>query len=154
MSLISRSSLDSPWYLTPSDVMLVKPDRASQCLLIEGDENRYHIPAAAIMVCEARLFYRGTEADNASPISGISPHGAHAADAGGDGRRLAGAYSAAQSGPLGPRDRSQPQPRTGRPGRSDRGLAPPSAARRVDEFTKCKKAAAGPADAEQPNSQE
>ena len=40
MSLISRSSLESVWYLTPSDVMLVQLDETSRRLLIEGDENR------------------------------------------------------------------------------------------------------------------
>jgi hypothetical protein len=40
-----------------SDVLLLKVDKNRQQLLMEGDTDRYRIPAGAISVCEPQCFY-------------------------------------------------------------------------------------------------
>jgi hypothetical protein len=68
MSLIPRASFNSFWVPPADDVMLVKIDATRRLLLMEGDENRYLIPAGAIAECETQCFFHRLDERNDSQI--------------------------------------------------------------------------------------
>ena len=68
MSLIPRASFNSLWTPPAADVMLVKIDAPQRRLLMEGDENRYEIPAAAISECGTQCFFHRSDNKNSSQI--------------------------------------------------------------------------------------
>jgi hypothetical protein len=67
VSLIPREKL-STMSMRPADVMLLSIDADQRRLLMEGDCNRYSIPAGSIETCELQSFFRTTDQREMSPI--------------------------------------------------------------------------------------
>jgi hypothetical protein len=57
VSLIPRESFAKIQWTMSSDLLLLKRDKNRRQLLMEGDADRYRIPAGAISVCEPQCFY-------------------------------------------------------------------------------------------------
>lgn len=57
VSLIPRESFSKIKWTMASDVLLLKLDKSRRQLLMEGDSDRYCIPAGAISVCEPQCFF-------------------------------------------------------------------------------------------------
>jgi hypothetical protein len=57
VSLIPRESFAKIQLTMSSDLLLLKVDKNRRQLLMEGDADRYRIPAGAISVCEPQCFY-------------------------------------------------------------------------------------------------
>jgi hypothetical protein len=57
VSLIPRESFSKIKWTMASDVLLLKLDERRRMLVMEGDTDRYRIPAGAISVCEPQCFY-------------------------------------------------------------------------------------------------
>jgi hypothetical protein len=65
--LIPRQRL-AAMSMRPADVMLLSIDAGKQRLVMEGDYNRYCIPAGSIEKCEVQKFFGSTDHREASPI--------------------------------------------------------------------------------------
>jgi hypothetical protein len=57
VSLIPREHFSKIKWTMASDVLLLKLDKSRRQLLLEGDSDRYRIPAGAISLCEPQCFY-------------------------------------------------------------------------------------------------
>ncbi len=57
VSLIPRASFAKIQWTMASDVLLLKVDKKGRQLIMEGDSDRYRIPAGAISVCEPQCFF-------------------------------------------------------------------------------------------------
>jgi hypothetical protein len=57
VSIIPRASFAKVQWTMASDVLLLKLDKSRRQLIMEGDSDRYRIPAGAISVCEPQCFF-------------------------------------------------------------------------------------------------
>jgi hypothetical protein len=62
VSLIPRTSFAKVQLTMSSDLLLLRLDRRSRQLLMEGDADRYRIPAGAIAQCQAECFFHPLDA--------------------------------------------------------------------------------------------
>ena len=51
-----------------SDVLLLKIDRPQRQILLEGDADRYRIPAAAITICVPQMFFHPVDAEQRNEL--------------------------------------------------------------------------------------
>jgi hypothetical protein len=68
VSLIPRESFAQVRWTLSSDVLLLKVDAASRRVLMEGDIDRYEIPAAAIAECEPQCFFAPMDPHQATQL--------------------------------------------------------------------------------------
>jgi hypothetical protein len=64
VSLIPRESFVKIKLTMASDVLLMKLDQRRQEILLEGDADRYRIPAGAVAVCESQCFFHPADAQH------------------------------------------------------------------------------------------
>ncbi len=68
VSLIPRESFAKIKFTMSSDLLLMKIDEPGRRLVMEGDCDRYCIPAGAIAVCEAQCFFHPVDAQHRNQI--------------------------------------------------------------------------------------
>lgn len=68
VSLIPRENFATVKWTMSSDLLLLKLDEKRREILMEGDSDRYHIPAGAISVCEAQCFYHPMDANQQNEL--------------------------------------------------------------------------------------
>lgn len=68
VSLIPRESFAKVQLTMSSDLLLMRIDERGRCLLMEGDCDRYRIPAGAIAVCEPQCFFHPIDAQHRNEL--------------------------------------------------------------------------------------
>ncbi len=68
VSLIPRESFAKVQLTMSSDLLLMRIDERGRRLLMEGDCDRYRIPAGAIAVCEAQCFFHPIDAQHRNEL--------------------------------------------------------------------------------------
>jgi hypothetical protein len=64
VSIIPRESFVTVKLTMSSDLLLLKIDRQRRQILLEGDADRYRIPAGAITACEPQMFFHPMDAQH------------------------------------------------------------------------------------------
>jgi hypothetical protein len=68
VSLIPRESFVKVRWTMSSDLMLLKIDEPGRQLVMEGDSDRYRIPAESITVCEPQCFFHPIDINHANQL--------------------------------------------------------------------------------------
>src|SRR5262249_56557776 len=68
VSIIPRESFVKVKLTMASDLLLLKLDERRRLLLMEGDCDRYRIPAGAISVCEPQCFFHPLDAQHQNQL--------------------------------------------------------------------------------------
>jgi hypothetical protein len=68
VSLVPRDSFTTVKMTMSSDLLFLKIDRPRRQILLEGDADRYRIPAGAVLACEPQMFFHPMDAQRRNEL--------------------------------------------------------------------------------------